>query len=77
MAAISPALELLDRQLALHSHVAGDDFTLADIPTGAACYRWKLFALEGPATPNLDAWLARLARRTGFLRHVQPREHHL
>ena len=74
---IAPALAILERHLATHQYMTGDAFTMGDIPAGAAFHRWKLFAMDGPATPHADAWLQRLASREGFRRHVAPRELHL
>lgn len=74
---ITPALEILDAHLAGNAHVAGDRFSMGDIPAGAAAHRWRVFAQVGPATPHVDAWLVRLAEREGFRRHVAPPEYHL
>ena len=74
---ITPALEILDAHLADNPFVAGDRFSMGDIPAGAAARRWQVFAQEGPATPYLDAWLARLAEREGFRRHIAPPELHV
>ena len=75
--AISPALEILDAHLAGSAWLAGDRFSMGDIPAGAAAHRWRVFAQPGPATPHIDAWLARLAQREGFRRHIAPPELHV
>jgi len=72
--AIAPALDILDERLGHSTFVAGDAFSMGDIPTGAAVYRWKVFGLGGPPTPHIEAWLTKLAAREGFRRHVEPRE---
>lgn len=74
---IAPSLTILDQQLASRRYLAGEAFTMGDIPAGAAVHRWKLFDLVGPPTPHLDAWHARLAEREGFARHVAPVPFHL
>ena len=74
---ITPALEILDAHLADNAFLTGDRFSMGDIPAGAAARRWQVFAREGPATPHLDAWLARLGRREGFRRHIAPPELHV
>ena len=74
---IAPELEVLDAHLAGNAYVAGDRFSMGDIPAGAAAHRWRVFARTGPATPHMDAWLARLAEREGFRRHVAPSELHV
>lgn len=71
---IAPTLAILDERLGSCPFVAGDAFSMGDIPPGAAVRRWKAFGLGGPSTPRVDAWLAQLARRDGFRRHVEPRE---
>ena len=74
---ISPALEILDAQLAASAYVAGDRFSMGDIPAAAAARRWQVFARAGPATPHVDAWLERLGHREGFRRHIAPPELHV
>ncbi len=74
---IAPALEVLDAHLARNAYVAGDRFSMGDIPAGAAARRWQVFAQPGPSTPHVDGWLARLGERVGFRRHVAPPELHV
>ena len=74
---IAPALRILDAHLAENAYVTGERFSMGDIPPGAAVRRWQVFAQAGPATPHVDAWLARLAEREGFRRHVAPAELHV
>jgi len=69
---IGPALELLDRHLAASPFMAGEHFSMGDIPAGAAAHRWQAFGLDGPVIPNVYAWLDRLSSREGFRRHVAP-----
>ena len=74
---ITPALEILNAHLADNAYVAGDRFSMGDIPAGAAARRWQVFAQPGPTTPHLDAWLERLAEREGFSRHVASPDLHV
>ena len=74
---IAPALEILDSHLADNPYVAGERFSMGDIPPAAAARRWQVFAQRGPDTPHVDAWLVRLADREGFRRHVAPAELHV
>ena len=71
------ALGMLEAFLADQPNVAGNRFTIGDIPTGAAVYRWLVFDLERPSMPKIAAWQARLAEHKGFCLHVAPREFHL
>ena len=75
-AAISK-LELMDRHLAQQSYLAGNDFSMADIPAGATVYRWSLFDLEQPRLQNVGDWLLRLQDRDAFQEIVAPRAYHL
>src|SRR5262245_54964244 len=70
-------LNMLEAHLANQRYVAGNRFTLGDIPTGAAVYRWLVFGLQGPPMPNIAAWQDRLAEHKGFRLHVAPLELHL
>ena len=59
---------VLDAQLAKHAYVAGDEFSMGDIPLGPQVHRWLNLVADRPATPHLDAWYARLAERPAFRR---------
>ena len=61
---------LLDRHLAGRTHMVGDVFTAADIPAGAAAYRWYALPIERPNLPNLRAWYERLTQRPAYRQHV-------
>jgi glutathione S-transferase len=63
-------LELLDRELATRPYLAGEAFTMGDIPAGALLYRYFAMELERPALPNLKAWHARLSDRPAHQAHV-------
>ena len=64
------ALAVLDERLGLGGYVAGDSFTMADIPAGASASRWNKLPIERRRHPHVDRWLARLAERPGFHAHV-------
>ena len=61
---------LLETQLAGRRFVAGDRFTIGDIPVGATCYRYLGLPIERPSLPNLEAWHERLKQRPAFRKHV-------
>lgn len=67
---IHATLTVLDEQLASHNFVAGDVFTLADVPLGIYAYRWLTFDVERPRLPHLEAWYAGLNERPAFRQHV-------
>ncbi len=63
-------LDVLEAQLMRHAHVAGPDFTLADIVVGHVLYRW--FDIDVPRRPRpaARAYYARLSERPAFAEHV-------
>ena len=50
--------------------VAGEDFTLADIPLGALVHRYFALPIERPERPALRAWYDRLLARPPYAAHV-------
>ncbi|RDD62841.1 glutathione S-transferase family protein [Ferruginivarius sediminum] len=61
---------ILDRHLADRRYIAGDSFTMGDIPLGAMTYRWLHLPMEREEAPNVSAWHDRLAERSAFREHV-------
>ena len=61
---------LLDGHLAGHPWLAGDDFTIADIPAGTTLYRYFEIDVARPDVPHVEAWYARLAERPAYRAHV-------
>lgn len=61
---------LLDRWLADRPYLAGERFTLADIPAGTSLYRYLTLEVERPELPNVRAWYDRLALRPAYRAHV-------
>jgi glutathione S-transferase len=58
-----------DRLAATGAFVAGEGFTLADIPIGLSVNRWFITPLERPSFPAVDAYYERLSKRPAFLKH--------
>jgi glutathione S-transferase len=66
------AMTLLDEHLQRQPYVAGDTFTMGDIPVGATVHRWlEIPGIERPTLAAVRAWRARLAERRAFRDHVQ------
>ena len=63
-------LTLLDGILATRPYLAGDDFTLADIPTGVHLYRYYTIGRPVPKLAHVEAWYARLSARPAYRTHV-------
>lgn len=60
----------LDAHLAGRKYVAGERLTTADIPVGAAAYRWFNLEVPHPEVPNVQAWYERLQERPAYKQHV-------
>jgi glutathione S-transferase len=61
---------IVDDHLRSHPFMAGADFSMADIPLGAAVFRWFAFDIERPPLPRLEAWYKRLCEREGYRTHI-------
>lgn len=64
------AMAMLEARLGATRHVAGDAFTMADIPLGIMVYRYWQLVPQRPAHPNLERWYAAIAARPAFAAHV-------
>jgi glutathione S-transferase len=61
---------VLERCLQGRKYVAGDTFTMGDIPIGCEAQRWIRCPIERPKLPNVEAWFERLRERPAFRRIV-------
>lgn len=65
---LADALTIVDQALASRAFLAGDRFTVADIPLGCVAHRWfnmpvEQASLERPPFAALRAWYGRLKER--------------
>ena len=63
-------LAILDSHLASQPYVAGNEFTMGDIPLGAVAYRFFNVQAERPDLPNIESWYQRLCARPAYKQHV-------
>lgn len=68
---------ILDNVLSKTRFVAGDQFTMGDIPLGIRAHRWHLFDIERPAMPHLERWYAEIRERPAFKKWIADPAHHL
>lgn len=61
---------MLESHLADRAYVAGNEFTVGDIPIGCGVWRWFALPIERPAFPNVERWFDRLAQRPAFRKAV-------
>jgi glutathione S-transferase len=64
------AWRLIETGLARHPYIAGDAFTLADIPWGVHAHRWFNMTFDRPDLPAVRAWYDRLCERPAYREHV-------
>lgn len=61
---------ILDKRLGDTPWLAGEHFSMADIPTGAWMYRYYDIDIERPDLPNLQRWYNALTERDAFRKTV-------
>jgi glutathione S-transferase len=65
------AMKILDAQLGKTAYVAGEQFSMGDIPVGVMTYRFRQLCPDRPALNNLERWYAALQKRPAFKEHVE------
>jgi glutathione S-transferase len=71
-AKLAEAMEPVEAALARRPYLAGETFTIGDIPVGINAYRWFLLDIERPASPAIEAWVERLKARPAFAKAIVP-----
>lgn len=66
----SKTWKILDDYLAKSSYLAGDAFSIGDIPLGAWAYRWFNLPIERPKLDHLKRWYDSLCQRPAYRTHV-------
>jgi glutathione S-transferase len=66
----SAVWQMVETQLAQGAFVAGDNFSLGDIPLGVWAYRWFNLPVERPRQPNLEKWYEQLKQRKPYQTHI-------
>jgi glutathione S-transferase len=64
------AITILDAQLAKTAYVAGDAFSMGDIPVGVFSYRFHALVTERPPLPHFERWFAAISARPAFRDHI-------
>ncbi|MBI4528369.1 MAG: glutathione S-transferase family protein [Deltaproteobacteria bacterium] len=64
------AWRIVDGQLAKSPYLAGDLFTIGDIPVGVWAYRWFNLPIERSNPGHLEAWYQRLTDRLPYRTHI-------
>ena len=67
---LAKSMSILDAHLAGRAYVAGDSFTMGDIPVGTALHRWFGMDIEREDFGNLATYYGRLKARPAFGTHA-------
>jgi len=70
--ALTECMQPVEAILAAQPYLAGETFTMGDIPVGIVTYRWFILNIERPPMPATEAWYERLRARPAFIRSVIP-----
>ena len=68
LAGSEAATAILDAALVGRKYIAGDRFTMGDIPIGTAVHRWLNLPAKRNTRPALEAWYQRLMARPAAAR---------
>jgi glutathione S-transferase len=66
IAALTESFTILDNHLTDRPYMAGERFTMGDIPVGAALYRYYTMEFAHPNLPALAAYYDRLTQRKAY-----------
>jgi glutathione S-transferase len=67
---VTDAAKILDQHLAGSAYVAGDRFTIGDMPAAITTYRYWALVPDRPELPHLKRWYDAIAARQPFRDHV-------
>jgi len=63
-------LAILDAHLADRTFLAGDEFSMGDIPVATSLYRYFEMGIPTPKIPNVRRWYGVLAERKPYREHI-------
>ena len=73
---MEPIWRTIENQLAVHAWLAGDAFSMGDIPMGIMAHWWYSFPIDHGDLPRMADWYQRLLQRPAFQKSVvQPLDH--
>lgn len=60
------AVRILDHRLSDRAFLAGESFSMGDIPAAATVHRWYALNIDHPELPNLQRWYDLIKQRQAF-----------
>ena len=67
---MSSILKILDYQLKSSTWVAGDHFTIADVPLALIAFRWFNLPIEREEYQHLSRWFKQIELRPGYIKYA-------
>lgn len=64
------AWQIVEEHLDGRSYLAGEEFSIGDIPLGVWAYRWFSLPVQRPPQKNLSNWYERLKQREPYQKHI-------
>lgn len=68
--ALGDVMGALEQGLQGRKYVAGDAFSIGDIPVGINTYRFFALDIARPSLPNVEAWYKRLCERPAYQKWI-------
>ncbi len=66
----SKAWQTVEKELSENRFLAGEEFSLGDIPLGVWAYRWFSLPIERPHQPNVRRWYEQLKQRKAYQSYI-------
>jgi glutathione S-transferase len=70
IALCSELMQIVEGVLEARPFLAGEHFSLGDIPLGTWLFRYFGLDIDRPPLPRVEAWYSRLALRAAYSEHV-------
>jgi glutathione S-transferase len=64
------AAKIIDAALARNAYLAGNSFSMGDIPMGVFIYRFRALVPDRPSLSNMERWYAAIEQHSAFKEHV-------
>ena len=64
------AMQMVDDALAKSTYLAGDAFSMGDIPAALIAFRFRQLVPERPPLKHMERWFAEIEKRPAFRDHV-------
>jgi len=62
--------EMVDHYLSESRYLAGDTFSMGDIPLGVWAHRWLNLPIDRPQLPRVEQWYKRLSEREPYQKNI-------